>query len=71
MYFLDVARGSQALDRQIRVVVASTEILADRVTSGLFREDLYYRLNVIHLAMPRFWGPEDPQLHSLLASLSA
>ena len=71
MYFLDVARGSQALDGQIRVVVASTENLADRLTSGLFREDLYYRLNIIHLAMPRLWGPEDPQLHSLLASLAA
>ena len=70
MYFLDVTRGSQAADGQTRVV-ASAENLASRVTSGLFREDLYYRLNVIHLAMPRFWGPEDPQLQSLLASLSA
>jgi len=37
----------------VRVISATHQVLATRVESGAFRQDLYYRLNVIELKMPR------------------
>jgi DNA-binding NtrC family response regulator len=39
-------------DQDVRLIAASHEGLYKRVIAGTFREDLYYRLNVIHIAVP-------------------
>jgi two-component system response regulator HydG len=36
----------------VRIIVASNEHLTDKIQSGLFREDLYYRLNEFYLELP-------------------
>jgi DNA-binding NtrC family response regulator len=36
----------------VRVIAAADCNLLDKVAAGEFREDLYYRLNIIHVVMP-------------------
>ena len=36
----------------VRIVASSQPGLRERVLNGAFREDLYYRLNVVHVALP-------------------
>ncbi|MBF0473851.1 MAG: sigma-54-dependent Fis family transcriptional regulator [Nitrospirae bacterium] len=36
----------------VRIVAATNRDLIDAMKEGIFREDLYYRLNVIHIQMP-------------------
>ena len=36
----------------VRVIAATNRSLRDMITQGTFREDLFYRLNVIHLEVP-------------------
>ena len=44
--------GTRTIRAEVRVIAATNRSLADMVTAGLFREDLYYRLNVVSVEMP-------------------
>jgi len=44
--------ATQAATFDVRVIAATNGDLATRISEGNFREDLFYRLNVIHVALP-------------------
>ena len=44
--------GHDSLKSNVRVIAATHQNLESRVAEGLFREDLYHRLNVIRLRLP-------------------
>jgi len=44
--------GTQTLSSDVRIIAATHRDIEGRISDGLFREDLYYRLNVFPIQMP-------------------
>lgn len=44
--------GVKSVAVDIRIIAATNKILKDEMQKGRFREDLFYRLNVVHIVLP-------------------
>ncbi|MBN9470002.1 MAG: sigma-54-dependent Fis family transcriptional regulator [Bosea sp.] len=49
---IDRVGGTQPVKVDLRIIATSNRNLGDAVRDGSFREDLFYRLNVVHLRLP-------------------
>ena len=44
--------GTETLKTDVRIIAATNRQIDEMITKGLFREDLYYRLNVVTIHLP-------------------
>jgi DNA-binding NtrC family response regulator len=49
---IDKVGGRKPIPVDVRVIASTNTDLAERVRSGVFREDLFYRLNVVPITIP-------------------
>lgn len=59
--------GEQTIEVDVRVIAATNRNLEEEIKKGKFREDLYFRLNVIHIHVPPLRERKD-DLPLLMAS---
>ena len=48
----ELVGGTRPITADIRVIAATNKTLKEEMTSGRFREDLFYRLNVVRIGLP-------------------
>ena len=46
--------GNKSIKMDTRIIAATNKILMEEISAGRFREDLYYRINVINIHLPPF-----------------
>ncbi|MDJ0955297.1 MAG: nitrogen regulation protein NR(I) [Arenicellales bacterium] len=65
--------GHEQIEVDVRIIAATNQDLSKRVSEGRFREDLFHRLNVIHIALPplRQRGEDIPLLTKYFLDRSA
>jgi two-component system NtrC family response regulator len=51
--------GVRTLSVDIRIIAATNKKLEEEMLNGRFREDLYYRLNVVHITLPPLKGRQE------------
>ena len=51
-YQIDKVGGKEPIPVDVRVIATTNQNLLGMIDSGKFREDLYFRLNVIPIALP-------------------
>ena len=58
--YIERVGGTKPIAINIRLIAATNKTLEDEILKGNFREDLYYRLNVVRIAIPALRErPED------------
>jgi DNA-binding NtrC family response regulator len=49
---IDLLGGNKSIEVDVRIIAATKDNLKERVKQGTFREDLFYRLNVVQICLP-------------------
>lgn len=52
LYFLSVVGATEHAQARVRLIATTTTDLRRRVVAGQFKDELFYRMNVLHVVLP-------------------